>query len=137
MSRLNSIMMFIFPVSDLKNHFWINLVQKLKDVWYNKTCRWNFFKFSFFFFKLFILGKYIKIRFKDRVSPCYFLSSRGQKIINIIKIEQTRLFLFTFLLFFMVFLAQKLIYTLNLWFNFVLGSFFEQDHLLSLFILGV
>ena len=34
----------------------------------------------------------------------------------------------------MAFLAQKLIYTINLWFNFVFGSFFEQDHLLNLFI---
>ena len=36
----------------------------------------------------------------------------------------------------MPFLAQKLIYTVNI-FNFVFGSFFEQDHLLNLFILRV
>ena len=30
--------------------------------------------------ELFIIGKYVKIRFKNRVSPCYFLSSRGEKI---------------------------------------------------------
>ena len=49
---------------------------------------------------------------------------------NVTKIEQKRLFLFTFLvLFFMAFFfAQKLIYTI------VFGSFFEQDHLLNLFI---
>ena len=42
----------------------------------------------------------------------------------------------TFLVsFFMAFLAQKLIYKLNVWFNFVFGSFFEQDDLLNLFIL--
>ena len=87
---------------------------------------------------MFIIGKYVKIRFKNRGSPCYFLSSRGQKIKNITKIEQKRLFLFTFLVsFFMAFLAQKLIYTINIWFNFVFGSFFEQYHLLNLFILGV
>ena len=34
----------------------------------------------------------------------------------------------------MAFLAQKLIYTINIWFNFVFGSFFEEDHLLNLFI---
>ena len=28
-------------------------------------------------------NKYVKIRFKNRESPCYFLSSRGQKIKNI------------------------------------------------------
>ena len=36
----------------------------------------------------------------------------------------------------MVFLAQKLIYTINIWFKFVLGSFFEQNHLLNIFISG-
>ena len=34
-------------------------------------------------------------------------------------------------------LAQKLIYTINIQFNFVFGSFFEQDRLLNLIILGV
>ena len=37
----------------------------------------------------------------------------------------------------MAFLAQKLIYAINVWFNFVLGSFFKQDHLLKLIMLGV
>ena len=36
----------------------------------------------------------------------------------------------------MAFLAQKLIYTINIWFNFVFGSFFEQDYPLKLFILN-
>ena len=46
--------------------------------------------------------------------------------------------MFTFLVsFFMAFLAQKLIYTINIWFNFVFGLFVEQDHLLNLFILGI
>ena len=40
--------------------------------------------------ELFIIGKYVKIRFKNRGSPCYFLSSRGQKIKNITKIEHAR-----------------------------------------------
>ena len=79
--------------------------------------------------------KVVKIRFKTRGSPRYFLSSRGQKIKNITKIEQKRRFLFTFLVsFFMAFLVQKLIYTINIWLNFVFGSCFEQDHLLNLFI---
>ena len=83
--------------------------------------------------ELLITEKHVKIRFKNRGSPCYFLSSRGQKIKDIIEIEQKRLFLFTFLVsFFMAFLAQKLIYTINIWFNFASGSFFEQDHLLNL-----
>ena len=59
------------------------------------------------------MGKYVKISFKNRESPCYFLSSRGQKIKHIAKIEQKRLFLFSFLVSFLVaFLAQKLIYTI-------------------------
>ena len=83
-----------------------------------KTCQWYFFKF-------FWVVQYRKI-------------CKNQKIKNIIKIEQKRLFLFTFLVsFFMAFLTQKLIYTINIWFNFVFGSFFEQDHLLNLFISGV
>ena len=67
-----------------------------------------------------------------------FFSSWGQKIKNIIKFEQTRLLLFKFLVsFFIASLAQKLIYPINIWFNFVFGSFFEQDGLLHLIILGV
>ena len=38
--------------------------------------------------ELFITGKYVKIRFKNRGSPCYFLSSRDQQIKNITKIKQ-------------------------------------------------
>ena len=33
-------------------------------------------------------------------------------------------------------LAQKLIYTINIWFNFDLDSFYKQDHLLNVIILG-
>ena len=44
------------------------------------------------FAELFIIGKYVKIRFKNRGLPCYFLSSRGLKIKNITKIEQKKLF---------------------------------------------
>ena len=44
-----------------------------------------------------------------------FLSSSGQKIKSTTKIKQKRLSLFTFLVpFFMVFLAQKLIYAINI-----------------------
>ena len=47
---------------------------------------------SLIFSELFIIGKYVKTRFKNSGSPCYFLSSRGQKIKNITKIQQKRLF---------------------------------------------
>ena len=64
--------------------------------------------------------------------------SGGQKIKHITKVKQKRLFLFTFLIsFFMAFLTQKLTCTVKYIFNFVLGSFFEQDNLLNLFNLGV
>ena len=53
----------------------------------------------------------IKMRFNNRGSPSYFLSSRGQKVKPITKIEQKRLFAFLFSLF-MVFLTQRLIYTI-------------------------
>ena len=79
---------------------------------------------------MFIIGKYIKSSFKNRVSPCYFLSSSDQNIKNITKIEHTRLFLFTLLVsLLMTFLAQKLIYKINMWFKFVPGSFFGQENL--------
>ena len=78
--------------------------------------------------------------FKKSGSPYYFLISHliSHFLILFSNIEQTRLFLFKFLAsFFMASLAHKLIYTINIWFNFVFGSFFEQDRLLNLIILGV
>ena len=98
--------------------------------WPIKAGRWDSLNFP----ELFIIWKYVKIRFKNRGSLCCLLSSRGQKIKNVTKIEQKRLFLFTFLV---SFLSQKRIYTINIWFIFVFGSLFEQDHLLNLFISGV
>ena len=99
----------------------------------------NLVKISLNFSELFITEKYVKIRFNNMGSPCYFISSRGQKIKNTTKDERTRLFLFiTFLFsFFMAFLVQKLIYTINIRFDFVFSWFFEQDHLLNLIALGV
>ena len=88
--------------------------------------------------ELFITGKYVKIRLKNRESPCYFLSSRGQKIKGITTIKHTILFLLTFLVSILTaFLAQKLIYTINIRFDFVSGSFLEHDNHLNLIILGV
>ena len=59
---------------------------------------------------LFILEKYVKIRFENRDSPCYFHSFRVQKIKNITKIQQTKLFLLTFFAsFFMAFFVETLI----------------------------
>ena len=44
--------------------------------------------------EMLIIGKYVKIMFKNRDSPYYFLGSRGQKIKNITQFEQKRLFFF-------------------------------------------
>ena len=56
------------------------------------------------------------------------LFSRGQKIKNVTKIEQKRLFFVRFLVSFF--------WRLYI-FNFLFGSLFEQDHLLNLFVLGI
>ena len=48
------------------------------------------------FTELFLIGKYVKLRFKNGGWPCYFWSLRGQKIKNITKTEQKRWYLFTF-----------------------------------------
>ena len=82
---------------------------------------------------MFITEKYVKIKFKN-----YFLSSTGQKVKNITKIEHMRLFLFTFLVSFFCGVSRaKTDLRIKLMINFVLGSFFEQDHLINLIILGV
>ena len=55
------------------------------------------------------------------------LFSRGQKIKNIAKVEQKRLFLFTFLVsFFMAFFAQKLTYTINIYLTLSLAHFLNK-----------
>ena len=52
------------------------------------------------------------------------LFSRGQKIKHITKSEQKRLFFFTFLIsLFMVFVAQKLTYTINIYLTLCLAHF--------------
>ena len=86
--------------------------------------------------ELFITRKYVKIRCKNRGSPCYFLSSRSQKIKNITKIEQKRLFLLTFLVSFFIGVSRSKTELHNKYMiNFVSDSFFEQDHLLNLITL--
>ena len=95
------------------------------------------YEISLNFPDLFIIGKYVKIRFKNRSHHAIFWVLEVKRSKTLQKLNK-RDFLFTFLVsFFMAFLAQKLVYTINIWFNFVFGSFFEQDHLLNLFILGV
>ena len=77
---------------------------------------------SLSFPQLFIIGKYVKIRFKIGDHPT-------RKIKNMTKIEQKRLclLLFTFLVSFpMAFLAQKLIYTTNIYLTLSLADFLNK-----------
>ena len=128
----NNEKIFLIDIMTYNKH---KIKETFQEVWYNENAS---MKFLWIFLSCSFIRKYVKIRFKNRGSPCYFLSSKGQKIKDITKIGQKRLFLFTFLVsFFMAFLAQKLIYTINIWFNFVFDSIFEQDNLLNLFISGV
>ena len=85
------------------------------------------------FHELFIIGKYIKISFKKRESP-YFFWVLEVKIWKMLQYWTNETFLVSFL---KAVLAQKLIYTINIWSNFVFGSFFEQYHLLNSFNSGV
>ena len=82
-----------------------------------------------------ITEKYLKIRFKNRGPPCYFLEAKRSKILQ----KLNKRDYFSNILGFIFYgvshakpdLSSKYI------FNFVFGSFFEQDHLLNLLILGV
>ena len=80
--------------------------------------------------------KIYKNRFKMRGSPCYFLSFRDKKIKNITNIEHT-VFVYTLSFIFCEVLLLRLIYTINIWFNLVLGSYFEHYHPLNLITLRV
>ena len=90
------------------------------------------------FRELFIVGKYEKIRSKNRGSPHCFLSSRAQKIKNIIKIEKKEIIFVCILgfTFYDVSHAKTDLHNKYM-FNVVLGPYFEEDHLLNSIILGV
>ena len=89
-----------------------------------KTCRWNFVKFSWVFHYMKICKNQVC---KHRIT---MLFSKDQKYYK----SWARETVFVYILdcIFMAFLTQRLIYTINLCFNFVFGSFSEQDHLLNL-----
>ena len=88
-----------------------------------KSCQWSLFKFS----ELFIIGKYVKIRFKNRRPPY----QKDQKCCkNWIK-EIAFAYILGFIFYGETDSHNKYIFT------FVFGWFLEHDHLLNLFILGV
>ena len=85
--------------------------------------------------ELFIIEKYVKIRFKNRGPPCYFLEVKRSKILQ--KLNKRDCFCnILSLIFYGVSHAKTDLHNKCI-FNFVFDSFFEQDHLLNLFILGV
>ena len=86
---------------------------------------------------MFIIGEYVKIRFKNWGTPCYFPSSGGHKIKNISKIEHTRLFFYILgFIFYGVSRAKADVHNKYMT-NFVPGLFFDQEYLLNFIILGV
>ena len=97
-----------------------------------KTCQWNFFKFSW----IVHYRKICKNQVWKRGHHAIFwaLDVKTSKISP--KLNKRDCFCLRFCFHFLWSFAQKLIYT-NIWFNFVFGLFFEQDHPLNLFVLGV
>ena len=79
--------------------------------------------------------KIFKFRFKNRVPPCYFLKVKSSKILQ--KLNKGDYFCnilgFSF---YGVSCAKTDLHSKYIS-NFVFGSFFEQDHLSNLVILGV
>ena len=100
----------------------------IKEVWYNKN-------FPIKCLQIFSSVSYRKIcknqNLKTGGHHAIFSILVVKELKTITTLEQKWLFLFTLFLFFTKFLMQKLIYKINIWFNFVFGSFFEKDHLLN------
>ena len=85
-------------------------------------------KISLNFPELFIIGKYVKIGFKNWSCYAIFLVLEVKRSKTLQKLNIGDCFcLHSWFHFFMTFLAQKLIYTIN----------FEQGNKLNLIILGV
>ena len=88
------------------------------------------YEISLTFTELFIIEKYVKIRFKNRGPPCYFLEVKRSKILQKLN-ERGYCFNILGFIFYTVSRAKTDLHS-KYTFNFVLGSFFEQDHLLTL-----
>ena len=85
--------------------------------------------------ELFIIEKYVKIRFKNRGQTCYFLEVKRSKILQKLNKRDYFCNILGFI-FYGVSRAKTDLHSKYI-FNFVHGSFFEQYHLLNLFILGL
>ena len=87
------------------------------------------------FSELFSTEKYVKIRFRNRVPTCYFLEVKRSKILQ--KLNKRYCFCnILSLIFYDVSCAKTDLHSKYI-FKFMFGSFFEQDHLLNSFMLGV
>ena len=82
--------------------------------------------------ELYIIEKYVKISFKNRGPPSYFLEVKRYKILQ--KLNKRDYFCNILGSFFYGFSRTKIDLHSEYIFNFVFGSFFEQDHPLNLFI---
>ena len=90
---------------------------------------------SLTFPELFIIKKYLKTRFKNRRPLCYILEVKRSKILQQLNQRDYCCNILGFI-FYVDSCAKTDLHSKYL-FNFVFGSFFEQDHLLNLFILRV
>ena len=79
--------------------------------------------------------KYVRIRFRIKGPPCYFLVVKRSKVLQKLN-KRDRFCNFLSLTFYGVSLAKTDLLTKYI-FKFVFGSFFEQDNLLNSFILRV
>ena len=82
--------------------------------------------------ELHIIEKYVKISFKNRGPPSYFLEVKRYKILQ--KLNKRDYFCNILGFFFYGVSRTKTDLHSEYIFNFVFGSFSEQDHLLNLFI---
>ena len=87
------------------------------------------------FSELFITEKYVKIRFRNRAPPCYLLEVKRSKILH--KLNKRDCFCNILSLIFHGVSRAKTDLHSKYIFKFVFGTFFEQDHLLKSFILGI
>ena len=84
---------------------------------------------------MFIVEKYVKIRFRNRIPPCYFLEFKRWKILQ--NLNKWDCFYNILSLIYYGFSRAKTDLQSKCTFKFVFGIFFEQGHLLDSFILGV
>ena len=82
---------------------------------------------------MFTIEKYVKIRCKNRGPPCFFLEVKRSKILQKLKYRVYFCNILGFI-FYTVSRTKSELHSKYI-INFVFGSFFEEDHLLNLFIL--